>query len=81
MPYSPPGRPLLEPGWKWCCDSPEDWRVRVELGEKQVVVTFYTYCGYILECYTRHTDTYSRGEYVARSSEEIIAEGPGGYTT
>lgn len=53
----------------------------MELGEKQVVVTFYTYCGYILECYTRHTDTYSRGEYVARSSEEIIAEGPGGYTT
>lgn len=75
------GNAPLEGEWEWRCDPPKDWRAQVEIREKQAVVTFYTYSGYWGEHYTRHTDTYSRGAYVADSAEEVIAEGPGGYIT
>lgn len=74
-----PTQPMGDPEeWKWNEDRPRDWRPQVKMEKDKVVVTFYTYCGLHPEGYHRHTDTYRRGKYRARTEDKQVAEGTQG---
>ncbi len=74
--------------WKWAQPKPLDWTPRVEMEAERVTVTFHTYCPLYEdspvkalpagESLYRHTDTYRRGKYRPRSTEQIIAKATGG---
>jgi len=62
-------------GWKWLSTKPSQWQPSVRIGPDSVTVIFYTYSPLGQEGLYRHTDTYRRGTYVAKSEQLKIAEG------
>lgn len=74
-----PRQPMGDPEeWKWNEDRPREWRPQVKMEKEKVIVTFYTYSGLDPEGYHRHTDTYKRGKYRARTEDKQVAEGTQG---
>ena len=79
-------RPTSKPHeWKWRSPQPDTWNPEVHMGQRQVVVTFYSYTPLIgdlsngeveKERIIRHTDTYRRGKYRPLVVEKKLAEGP-----
>ncbi len=75
-PLQAPSTPLRE--WKWYQPRPAQWAPRVEMTPDRVTVTFHTYCPLYKEAIYRHTDTYRRGQYRAKTEQVRIADAPGG---
>ena len=65
--------------WQWTAPTPENWLPTVNLGENDITVIFYTYCGLGTQALIRHVDTYKPGSYVSQQHEQVIANGPAGY--
>lgn len=65
--------------WKWMEPMPQDWRPRVQMDERIVTVTFFTYTGLEQEQITRHTDTFKGGSYKLETDEAVVGTGQGGY--
>lgn len=57
----------------------DDWRPQVEMREREVMVTFYSFSAMHQQCIYRHRDLYRAGSYRLQSVDEPIAFGPLGF--
>lgn len=58
---------------------PSVWRPRIELGEHQITVNFFTYSGLGQGRIIKHVDVYEPGKAVAATEEHVLAHTNSGY--
>lgn len=59
----------------WYEPKPLDFTPKVEIGEKSITVTFYTYEGRSAKLLRSHRDTYQRNNYVPVVEVKVLARG------
>jgi hypothetical protein len=65
--------------WLWSQPKPVEWHPMVRMGDKAVIVSFYTFCGLGIQRITRHEDIYILGKYTFDTDELELATGPSGF--
>jgi hypothetical protein len=65
--------------WKWNLPKPESWEPLFEQNAGVISISFLTFSGMGRETISRRTDSFRPGSYQFDTTNEVVAEGPGGY--